>query len=79
MVKECEDVLNLTFFLKCFNRSMYLKAIDREFRRRDNLKVKLKAQERLIDFLLDEYKETYGEDLRAPKQHPEIKVIRRKL
>lgn len=72
-------MLNLTFFLKCFNQSMHLKAIDKELDKRDKLRVKLNAAERLIDFLLDEYKETYGEDLRAPKQHPEIKVIRRKL
>ena len=72
-------MFRLRFFIKCFDQSMHLKAIDRELRRRDNLKVKLKAQERLTDFLLDEYKETYGEDLRAPKQHPGIKVIRRKL
>lgn len=42
--------------------------IDKECDEYFELKRKLKAQERFVNLLIDEYKYVYGEDLRKPPQ-----------
>lgn len=60
------ELLKQSFEL--FVKNRWLKTIDKEFEKYNQIKSKLFRQQYVVNSLLAEYKKIYGEDLRTPKE-----------
>lgn len=60
------ELLKRSFELSVKKR--WLKIIDKECNKYNKIKSKLSRQQYVVNSLLEEYKKTYGEDLRTQKE-----------
>lgn len=60
------ELLKQSFEL--FVKKRWLKIIDKEYNKYNKIKRKLSCQQYVVNYLLEEYKKIYGEDLRTPKE-----------